>query len=437
MKRLLLILCSLSLMLCITAQNPRKDIQKNLRLSGGSFLAYPGPSHHKQTSAPNGKKPFYISHFGRHGSRYPTKKDDFWYVIKTLQESEEEHALTPLGKDVLHRVILMEQEAHQRAGELTSLGATQHQEIAERMMRRFPQVFDGNVTIEAKSTTSVRCILSMVNALMKMQTMNPKMVLKYDASQHDMDYLRHDDSLLTNQSLDKRNMSIYHAFLDAHPTWERVVDQLYADTEYKNQHVDGKKLNTYLFRLASALQNMDLRKKITLYDLFTDDEIYENWRKDNVCWYLGFGFAPSNGGKMPFSQRFLLRRIIEEADSCLNLDHPGATLRYGHDTALLPLVCLMGINDYDLQTSDLEKMERSGWADYKIIPVAANLQLVFYRNGRHDQDVLVKVLLNENEATLPLKTDVAPYYHWQDFRDFYLQRINAYDEERAQEEDVD
>ena len=66
--------------------------------------------------------------------------------------------------------------------------------------------------------------------------------------------------------------------------------------------------------------------------------------------------------------------------------------------------------------------------------MAGNLQFIFYRNGIHDKDILVKVLLNENEATLPLKTDVAPYYHWEDFRDYYLQRITAYDEERAHEE---
>ena len=179
---------------------------------------------------------------------------------------------------------------------------------------------------------------------------------------------------------------------------------------------------------------MDLRKKVTLYDLYTDAELYENWRKDNVFWYLGFGFAPTNGGKMPFGQRFLLRNIIEKADSCLKLDRPGVTLRYGHDTALLPLVCLLGINDFDLSTDDLDQVERRGWADYKIIPMAGNLQFIFYRNGIHDKDILVKVLLNENEATLPLKTDVAPYYHWEDFRDYYLQRITAYDEERAHEE---
>ena len=53
---------------------------------------------------------------------------------------------------------------------------------------------------------------------------------------------------------------------------------------------------------------------------------------------------------------------------------------------------------------------------------------MFYRKNPADKDVLIKVLLNENEATLPLQTDVAPYYHWNDFRNYYLQRINNYKE---------
>jgi hypothetical protein len=36
------------------------------------------------------------------------------------------------------------------------------------------------------------------------------------------------------------------------------------------------------------------------------------------------------------------------------------------------------------------------------------------------------VLLNENEATLPIKTDDAPYYHWNDVRDYYLKMLDEY-----------
>ena len=124
--------------------------------------------------------------------------------------------------------------------------------------------------------------------------------------------------------------------------------------------------------------------------------------------------------------RNLLRNIIQQADSCIALPHPGATLRYGHDTMVMPLVCLLDLNGNGRQIADLEKLAEQNWVDYKIFPMASNLQFVFYRRSVADKDVLFKVLLNENEATLPLKTDVAPYYHWKDFRDFYLRKLDAY-----------
>lgn len=51
---------------------------------------------------------------------------------------------------------------------------------------------------------------------------------------------------------------------------------------------------------------------------------------------------------------------------------------------------------------------------------------MFYRRSRNDKDVLVKVLLNENEATLPVKTDCAPYYRWSDFKKYYLDKLDTY-----------
>ena len=38
-------------------------------------------------------------------------------------------------------------------------------------------------------------------------------------------------------------------------------------------------------------------------------------------------------------------------------------------------------------------------------------------------DVLVKVLLNEKETKLPVKTDVAPYYHWKDVESYYREKF--------------
>lgn len=138
--------------------------------------------------------------------------------------------------------------------------------------------------------------------------------------------------------------------------------------------------------------------------------------------------TPLNGGTQPFIQRNLLRKIIEEADSCIAMPKNGATLRFGHETVVLPLVCLLGINGFDQQVEDLEQLVDKGWVNYKVYPMACNVQFIFYRKNTRDKDVLFKVLLNENEATLPLQTDCAPYYHWSDFKDYYLKKLDTYRE---------
>ena len=101
-------------------------------------------------------------------------------------------------------------------------------------------------------------------------------------------------------------------------------------------------------------------------------------------------------------------------------------LRFGHDTVLLPLVCLMGLNGYDARIGDLDSVDRRGWACYRIFPMACNVQLVFYRKNLRDKDVLVKILLNENEATLPIESSMAPYYRWADVREYFLHKLSLY-----------
>ena len=101
-------------------------------------------------------------------------------------------------------------------------------------------------------------------------------------------------------------------------------------------------------------------------------------------------------------------------------------MRYGHETVLLPLVCLLGINGYDLETADLNELEEKGWWCSSVFPMGCNVQFIFYRSDPKDKDVLLKVLLNEQEATLPFPTDCAPYYHWTDFRRYCIEKLNRY-----------
>ena len=111
-------------------------------------------------------------------------------------------------------------------------------------------------------------------------------------------------------------------------------------------------------------------------------------------------------------------------------DLHGASLRFGHETVILPLICLLGINGFDFQTENLADLENHGWWACLVFPMASNVQFVFYRENLADKDIVFKVLLNEQEATLPIPTDIAPYYHWRDFREYYLKKIDDYEASR-------
>ena len=78
----------------------------------------------------------------------------------------------------------------------------------------------------------------------------------------------------------------------------------------------------------------------------------------------------------------------------------------------------MGINGADFSTDDLEEVA-DNWCCTDFIPMAGNIQLVYYRKAGSD-DVLVKVLMNEREATLPIATDIAPFYHWSEVRAYFM-----------------
>lgn len=410
----------------VTAQTVKDDFSRDIHCSASNHLAYPTPSQTELTPAPMGKKPFYISHYGRHGSRYLINPLDYEMPYRALVEADSAGVLTELGEEVVGRLATIRSEAANRYGELTPLGAEQQRQIANRMFHRFPEVFEGEANIDAKSTVVIRCILSMENELLEFARLNPRLKIKHDASEHDMYYMNFTDDYLNNTRRNDTIATVYEEIYKRTIKPDHLLCKLFSDTAYAHRNIDVRMFYDQMFGMASTIQNTEARFTTTLYDLFSDEDIYNSWQMTNLKWYLRYGACPLNGGNQPFTQRHLLRRIISEADSCIALARPGATLRFGHETMLLPLVCLLGINGYDLQTEDVATLESKGWIDYRIFPMGGNVQFVFYRSSPDDNDVIFKVLLNENEATLPLPSSIAPYYHWDDFKTYYLKKLDSY-----------
>ena len=419
----ILMTAALAMSLQMAAQTPQEDFKRDITLSASNYVAYRGPQKNL-TPAPKGYKPFYLSHYGRHGSRFMIGSAAYDVPYYSLLKAKQEGKLTAKGEETLEKVKMIRGDAKGRDGELTPLGALQHQGITQRMMERFPEVFAGKTNIEARSTVVIRCILSMENGLQAMLRKNPQLQIFHDASYHDMYYMNQGDKRLDSLKYCIGRKTVQEEFTKKHDTSARLMTELFNDPQWVKQNINPRDLNWKLFEMAGAIQGTELRGKVSLYDLFNEDEIYQNWVVSNSWWQMSYGYSPYTGNEQPFSQRNLLRDIIEKADSCIALQHPGATLRYGHDTMVTPLTCLLNLNGYGEEISDPEKIAQQ-WFDYKITPMATNLQFVFYRKAKSD-DVLVKVLLNEDEATLPIKSDVAPYYHWNDFKAYCIQKLNSY-----------
>ena len=409
----------------IQAQTPREDFKRDITLSASNYVAYRGPQ--KQLSpAPKGYKPFYLSHYGRHGSRYMIGKAAYDVPYFSLLKAKQEGKLTPKGEETLRKVALIREDAKGRDGELTPLGALQHQGITQRMMERFPEIFAGKTNIEARSTVVIRCILSMENGLQQLLRMNPQLHIFHDASYHDMYYMNQPDKHLDSLKNCIGRKVVQEELTSKHDNYKRVMEELFNDPAWVKLNINQRDLNHKLYEMAGAIQGTELRGKVSLYDLFTQDELYDNWVVSNSWWQMSYGNSPYTGNVQPYSQRNLLRDIIEKADSCIALPHPGATLRYGHDTMVTPLTCLLNLNGYGAEIKDPEKIATQ-WFDYKITPMATNLQFVFYRKAKSD-DILVKVLLNEDEATLPIKSDVTPYYHWNDFKAYCQEKLASFND---------
>ena len=406
------------------AQTAREEIRENILRSGSNYYAYPGPQK-ELTPSPEGYIPFYISHYGRHGSRYLIENSDYDKAYKTLLRGDSLGKLTTLGKDVLHRVSAIREEADHRHGELTLLGAEQHQEIGRRMYERFPEVFEGKTHIDAKSTVVIRCILSMENALHALLRANPLLDIRHDASAHDMWYMNFNDKELNKRKMPDELQEKYDAFCRNHQHNDRLMRSLFNDDNYWQHEVNSQDLAYHLFKLASNIQSTELRHSITLHDLFTEEELYDQWLQTNAWWYIHYGPCPLNGGVSPYSQRNLLRVMIEEADSCLNLYHPGAHLRFGHEVCVMPLACLLELDDCGKEVREFEELDKH-WICYKIFPMACNVQMIFYRPITGSGDILMKVLLNEDETRLPLHAVDGPYYRWSDFKDYFLNKLNRY-----------
>lgn len=409
---------------------------QDFRQMGSNYYAYPTPTA-KYTKAPAGYKPFYISHYGRHGSRFHQPADHYHFLYSTLAKADSAGKLTDLGKSLLERAKYLDEYAAPRAGDLTQLGVAQHQGIAKRMVKNFPEIFKNDAYIEAYASTSVRCVVSMAAFLEELRAQKSKLDIHQESGKYLMSFINPLDfgkiiSESNTPAWQKENEKMY-----SHVAPTRMMNAIFNDSNYVKKNVNAGDLYSKIYEIGNSLQGSP-EIKFSFDDLWTEDELFARWRAQNAWWYSVLGNNPFGKKEGLENARPLLKNVLEMADKVIDSDttkaktekQPVVTLRFGHDTMVFPFAVLLQMQNGSLNTG-IEIAEMEGlhkvWRDYEICPMAANVQFVFYKSAKKDSPILVKVMLNEIEQKLPVACDsatvkncpTAPYYRWDDFREFY------------------
>jgi hypothetical protein len=398
----------------LQAQTTREEFLSNIQHAGGvlqSYIFVKTPL----TPPPAGYEPCYISHYGRHGSRWLTSANTYNRPAEILREAAQAGKLTNLGTTVYERIKIIAADADKRYGDLSNLGVIEHKAIAERMYHAYPEVFSTKngraCTIYSRSTTVPRCIISMAANNERLKELDPKITIIREATNRNS-YLNTAYKTAGKDSIE----ALYLDFMNRHFNTKLFLSTLISDTLYVREHIrKPAEFVLDLFEIAGDLQDLD-HLSLSLYDIFSQDDIFTLWQTFNIERYSDF---TSKEAKV--SASYILENILDCAERALEEGYPSADLRFGHDSYISPLLALMNVNLLYDQKPDPESIYKV-WSDFKVTPMATSLQLIFYRNSQTG-DVLVKLLHCEKEAKIPVPSEIAPYYHWKDFAAYYRQLI--------------
>ncbi len=408
----------------VQAQSSKEEIFNQVEKTGGVYFAYPEKEIKPQTPVPAGYEPFYISHLGRHGSRYLISDDEYKSMIDLFEAAEKRNALTGLGKDVLKRLQLLWKEVEWRGGDLSPLGVREQRGIAERMYKSYPQVFTNESKVSACATTIVRCVLSMDAFCERLKEFNPALSISRNSGMKWQRYLNHH----TKEAIAYRSAADtwrpgYAKFQKEHVHAGRLIQSLFTHTGFFDKKTSPETIMWALFGIAGGMQNIETEG--SFYDIFTRQELFDLWQCKNYKTYVNDANSALNGGIMMDNAKPLLRSIIDSAEQIINRNGKGADFRFAHDGNIIPLAMLLHLEGCYNSISDPADFYKA-WCDFKVAPMAGNIQIIFFRK-KDSNDILVKFLHNENEVSIPpVKSDLFPYYHWKDIAQYYRGLLQAF-----------
>jgi multiple inositol-polyphosphate phosphatase / 2,3-bisphosphoglycerate 3-phosphatase len=409
-------------------------------LTSGSKTAYQYDLQQSIAPVPDGYQAFYIDHVGRHGSRYISKSKFEDIAYKVLNLAEKDNQLTEMGNSLLKQVISIKALNKNHYGELTDLGRKDIRLISQRMLANNPTVFNGK-KIEVISSTSPRAkeTAEIFVSTFKTQYSDIKIEQQPEHQQTLLRFFNYSPTYDKYKKSDKVKASLRSL---EHATKTIDMSQDIARLIFTDDFINTLD-NGVVWSGKSSVKTEDF--VIAIYQLyqellsFSPEILVDNhldfspyFTKEQMLWFntvvtcknfLQIGPAfDANGIQVKIAAPLLLN-MLKTADKAIADNDVDANLRFAHAETVSPLATLLELEGASTRASSLADYP-SVWQAEKIIPMGANIQWIFYKSKQSNKPILVKVMLNEREVHLPLKTNNYPYYRWDEVKQFYGNKLS-------------
>lgn len=441
MRRITSLILALLLSVVAFAQSPEaifESISKYPNLAYPVASTYPGIPLGEIAAAPEGFEPFYFSLTGRHGSRYDLNDKYFKKALNIFHKADSLGILTADGKLLLKKIKEVYDAQQGNDGELAPLGFEQWNGIGERAYKNFGKVFESG-SLEGKSSVSLRCIFSMASFNNAIKGKVPSIKIAQHARKSDLWMLRplvNDPAYPEDVKEAIKEQKKGAKWHEEQKAWEKSCDvsafisKVTTDPEALVKKCGEKRAFTigrYVFITLVFADNFGLGDREMLARLFTTKELYGFYVYQTAKWVNGsIGRGDEYVEAHQAYMRPLVEDILNKAEEAIKGKNPDvANIRFTHDSYMGPLYAVMGYEGCVPQWNENLELATTSFNHGAVVPMASNLQIILYRNKQGK--VLVRSLLNERDAYLPIKSKTAPFYTWKEFSDCINNNLDYFD----------
>lgn len=387
----------------------------SIRQCEGSLTPY--PSEVPEESHPDSLVAVFINHVGRHGARYPSSAANCRELKAALMKADSLGTISSTGRDLLRLTDRVMQLSAGQWGALDSLGMAEQAGIATRMLRNYPELFGGDVTVSALSSYSPRAMMSMYSFTHRLDRLNNETTFTTLTGRTTSPLMRPFDTVQDYIEFRDNKVwePVYNEYFDATCPTTAIMRALGSRYPFDNaDHV--RRLAYSEWAVVAGCSAMSVEVDPLVY--FTSDEFNAVWSCFNLRQYLRYSASTVSSVPADIASQLVLN-LVQTTDAFIGGEQTTTVrLRFGHAETLMPLVSLLRLRGCYYLTNYFDTVALH-WRDFDIVPMAANLQLVLFRS-RNSGRYYLRASLNETPIPLLPNSDEL-YVPWQQARDYMMQ----------------